>query len=283
VNEQSTPLPPRDEITDDGVFKVVADSYEAVYAELTASDTFNRLWRTNAYQNDFPLEFAHIGFLTTREARQVLKTLGLTSESILVDLACGGCGPGLWMAEETGASLVGVDPAAAGLALAAARARQVGLDGRATFRRGTFTATGLANAAADAVISIEAFQYAPDKSAALSEIHRVLCPGGRVALIAFEVDPTRVTDIPVLGVDPVPDYRPLLEAAGFELTAYEETPGWEDRVYGAFQAIVDSAEQLTAEMGEVAAGGAITEATLTLSLRPYPRRVLACALRDDCS
>jgi hypothetical protein len=79
----------------------------------------------------------------------------------------------------------------------------------------------------------------------------------------------------------VPDYRPLLETAGFELTTYEETPGWEDRVYGAFQAIVDHAEQLTAEMGEAAAGGAITEATVTLSLRPYPRRILACALRDD--
>jgi SAM-dependent methyltransferase len=281
MTEQNTPPPLSDEVTDDGVFQVVADSYEAVYTALTASETFNRIWRTNAYHDDFPPEFAHIGFLTTREARQVLDALGLTAESVLVDLACGGGGPGLWVAKESGATLIGVDPATAGLALAAARARQVGLDRRAEFKRGTFAATGLADTAADAAMTIEAFQYAPDKRAALSEIHRVLLPGGRLAIVAFEVDPTRVSGIPVLGVNPVPDYRPLLETAGFELTTYEETPGWEDRVNGAFQAIVDHAEQLTAEMGEAAAGGAITEATVTLSLRPYPRRILACAFRDD--
>jgi ubiquinone/menaquinone biosynthesis C-methylase UbiE len=281
MTEQNTPPPLSEEVTDDGVFQVVADSYDAVYAALTESETFNRIWRTNAYQDDFPPEFAHIGFLTTGEARQIAETLGLDAESTLVDLACGGGGPGLWMAKESGASLIGVDPATAGLALATARARRVGLDSRAKFRRGTFAATGLADSAADAAMSIEAFQYAPDKSAALSEIHRVLRPGGRLAIVAFEVDPTRVTGIPVLGVDPVPDYRPLLEAARYELTAYEETPGWEDRVYAAFQAILDNADQLTAEMGEAAAGGAITEATVTMSLRPYPRRVLACALRDN--
>jgi SAM-dependent methyltransferase len=281
MTEQNTPPPLSDEVTDDGVFQVVADSYEAVYAALTASETFNRIWRTNAYLDDFPLEYAHIGFLTTREARQVLESLGLNGQSTLVDLACGGGGPGLWMVKESGASLIGVDPASAGLALAAARAHQVGLDGRAEFRRGTFAEIGLADAAADAAMSIEAFQYAPDKRAALREIHRVLRPGGRLAIVAFEVDPTTVAGIPVLGVDPVLDYRPLLEAEGFELTACEETPGWQDRVYGAFQAIVDNAEQLTSEMGEAAAGGAITEATVTLSLRPYPRRILACALRDN--
>jgi SAM-dependent methyltransferase len=282
MTEQNTPPPLSDEVTDDGgVFQVVADSYEAVYAALATSETFNRIWRTNAYHDDFPSEFAHIGFLTTGEAGRVLEALGLTGESILVDLACGGGGPGLWMAKKSGASLIGVDPAAAGLALAAVGARRVGLDGRAEFRQGTFADTGLADATADAAMSIEAFQYAPDKRAALSEVHRVLHPGGRLAVVAFEVDPTRVAGIPVLGGDPVPDYRPLLEAAGFELTAYEETPGWEDRVYGAFQAVVDSAEQLTDEMGETAASGAITEATVTLSLRPYPRRILACALRNN--
>ena len=281
MTEQNAPPSLSDKVTDDGVFQIVVDSYEAVYAALTASETFNRIWRTNAYHDDFPPEFAHIGFLTTGEAGRVLEALGLTGESILVDLACGGGGPGLWMAKESGASLIGVDPAAAGLALAADRARRVGLDGRAEFRRGTFANTGLADSAVDAAMSVEAFQYAPDKRAALSEARRVLRPGGRLAIVAFEVDPKTVTGIPVLGKDPVSDYRPLLEAAGFELTAYEEPPGWEDRVYGAFQAIVDAAEQLTAEMGEVAAGGALTEATVTLSLRPYPRRILACALREN--
>ena len=66
-------------------------------------------------------------------------------------------------------------------------------------------------------MSVDAFQYAPDKRAALAEFFRILRPGGRVSIIAFEVDPAKVAGVPVIGADPIPDYRPLLEAGtGFE-------------------------------------------------------------------
>jgi SAM-dependent methyltransferase len=266
-----------DAVTDDGVFQVVGDSYDAVYASLSDGDTFNRIWRSNAYNDDFPTEFAHIGFLTTAEAGRVLEALDLDSDSTLVDLACGGGGPGLWFTREVGASLIGVDPAEAGLSMARARAQRTGLDERAEFKKGSFERTGLPDSVGDAVVTIEAFQYAPNKQTALAEISRILRPGGRLAIVAFEVDPAKVVGLPVLGVDPVPDYRPLLEEAGLRVVTYEETPGWEERVFGAFQAILDSASTLTAEMGEAAASGAITEATVTVAMRPYPRRVLAVA------
>lgn len=128
-------------------------------------------------------------------------------------------------------------------------------------------------------MSVDAFQYAPDKRAALAEFFRILRPGGRVSMIAFEVDPAKVTGVPVIGVDPIPDYVPLFEAAGFDVEAYEETPGWRERVNAAFGAIVDASDTLTAEMGTRAASGAIAEAMLTVQLHPYPRRVLAVARR----
>jgi ubiquinone/menaquinone biosynthesis C-methylase UbiE len=269
------------EVTDDGVFQVVLDGYEAVYTALTSSETFNRIWRTIAYNNDFPADFAHIGFLTTSEARHLVEALGLGADALLVDLACGGGGPGLWMASETGASLIGVDPAEAGLTMARARARKVGLDQRAKFKKGSFEDTGLTESGANAVVTIEAFQYAPDKRAALAEIRRILRRGGRLAVIAFEVDPAKVVGVPVLEVDPVPDYRPLLEEAGFEVNAYDETPRWEERVYGAFQAVLDAVSTLTEEMGVQAAADVIAEATVTMTMRPYPRRVFAVASRCD--
>src|SRR5262249_15186937 len=54
----------------------------------------------------------------------------------------------------------GVDPSAAGLAAARQRAAGVGLADRARFQHGTFEHTNLAEDTADAVMSIDALQYA---------------------------------------------------------------------------------------------------------------------------
>lgn len=267
------------EVTGTGVFRVVLDGYDAIYDALPRGEIFSRLWRANAYRGDFPAEFAHIGFLTLAEAHRMRELLHLGPGDVFADLACGAGGPGLWMAKQTGASLIGADPSAAGLAAARTRARAAGLGDRSRFRQGTFEQTNLPGGAVDAAMSVDAFQYAPGKRAALAEFFRILRPGGRVSIIAFEVDPAKVAGVPVLGADPVPDYVPLLEAAGFDVEAYEEPPGWCERVNAAFGAIVAASDAITAEMGERAAAGAVTEAMLTLQVQPYPRRVLAVARR----
>ena len=262
------------------MFQSVRDGYDAVYDVLPQSKTFAEIWRANAYNGDFPEEFAHIGFLTLAEGARLLDLLQLAPGSLLVDVACGHGGPGLWAAKSTQSNLIGIDPSVAGLAAARLRAEQVGLADKARFAEGTFQQTGLPDGSADAVISIEAFQYTPDKQAALAELRRILRPGGRLGIVCFEVDPAKVVGIPVLGVDPVPDYAPLLRDGGFELNAYEETPGWESRVYGTFSALLGATDTLTAEMGEHAVAGTLLEAMLTVQMEPYPRRVLFVAQRQ---
>jgi SAM-dependent methyltransferase len=266
-------------VTETGVFQDVLDGYDAVYQALPHSETFNRLWRTHAYHGDFPQEFAHIGFLTIAEAHRMSELLQIGADDVLVDLACGGGGPGLWMATQSGASLIGVDPSAAGLIAARARARDVGLAGSARFHQGTFEHADLTAAVADAVMSVEAFHYAPDKRAAMAEAARILRPGGRWVFITFEVEPAKVEAVPILGVDPVADYAPLLETGGLTIEAYEETAGWYERVNAAFSAIVDTADTLAAEMGERAAAAAVVEARLIVELQPFPRRVLVAVSR----
>ena len=84
-----------------------------------------------------------------------------------------------------------------------------------------------------------------------------------------------------MGVDPVGNYRPLLELAGFDVLAYEETAGWAERVEAAFSAIVNAADVLAGEMGEQASASAVAEAMITLEIQPYPRRILAVASRPS--
>ncbi len=198
-----------DSVNANGAFEVVVEGYDAVYASVAASPTFGQLWAEHACGGAFPAEFAHISFLTLDELRDMADYLALGKDAVLADLACGGGGgPGLWAAMRSGALLFGVDPSWAGLAQARKRVGRVALADRARYQQGTFAMTGLADKAADGALSVDAMQYAPDKSHMFREIHRILRPGGRLAFSAFEVEPERVDGLPVFGVRPRVRLRP---------------------------------------------------------------------------
>jgi ubiquinone/menaquinone biosynthesis C-methylase UbiE len=264
-------------IAQGGAIDVVVEGYDAVYAAISQSAMFSRIWRKHVLGGDYPMDFAHISFLTLIELQGMRQRLALRRGAALVDLACGAGGPGLWIAKVADATLVGVDPSAIGLTHARARADSVGIANKARFTQGTFAATGLADAAADGAMSVHALQYAPDKRAGLKEAARILRPGGRLVFTTFEVEPQRVEGLPVLGVDPVADYRPLLEEQEFAIESYQETRGWAERVQATFTAVIEAMPVLTSEMGGRAASALGLEAALTLRYRPYRRRVLAAA------
>lgn len=258
---------------------VVATGYDAVYEATPRSPTLRRLWRELALGGDFPEEFLHISLVTLPQLRRMAAELRLAPGDTLVDLGCGMAGPALWVARETGARLIGVDFSPVAVALASERANKLGLSTVARFVVGSFEETGLEDASADAVMSEDALQYAPDKSAALREAARILRPGGRLVFTAFELEPDHVAELPALGEDPVDDYRPLLSAAGFSIEVYEEVSGWPEPMTRTYSALLNAGEDLKREMGEVAAQALFLELSLTLQRQVYRRRVLVAATR----
>ena len=257
----------------------VATGYDAVYTALPGSPTLRGIWRTHALGADYPEGFEHISFLTLPEMRNMATQLRLVEGSVLVDLGCGMGGPGLWIARETGAQLVGIDFSNVALAHARARALALHLADHARFVPGTFARTGLGDASVDGAISVDALQYAPNKQAAFEEAARILRPGARLVFACFELDPPRVAGLPVLGTDPVEDYRPVLEAAGFDVVSYGETAAWRGRVAETYQAVVDARPALAEEMGETACMALLSEVSVTLQLQPYRRHVFVSATR----
>ena len=257
---------------------VIADGYDAFYESWDRSRTLRRIWRDHVTGPDYPEAFAHISFLSLAQLRALAGALHLVRDALLVDLACGAGGPGLWIARETGARLVGRDLSAVATRRAMERATALGMESQADFAVGSFERTGLATESADAVMTIDALQYAPDKAKAISETARILRHGGRFAFVAFELDVDRVAGLG-LWEDPVGDYRPLLEDSGFEIASYEQLPGWDDLVAAGFGAVVSEQDALVAEMGEAAAAATVLEASITLELRPYCGHVFAVAVR----
>lgn len=258
----------------------LSSGYSTVYDATPNSPTLQRLWHEHAEGPDFPEEFGHISFVTLDQLRRMAGELGLSAGSTLVDLGCGRGGPALWMARETGADLIGVDFSPVAVQQAGERATQLGLGERARFVVGTFAETGLDDAFADGVMSEDALQYAPDKRALFAEAARISKPGGRFVFTAFEMEPERVQGLPVFGVDPVADFRPILEQSGFRVDTYEETPGWLETVTNTYSALVAARETLDREMGEAASASLATELLLTLNQKPYRSRVLVAATRE---
>jgi ubiquinone/menaquinone biosynthesis C-methylase UbiE len=258
--------------------ELVAAGYDAVYRAYPGSPTLERIWRDGTQESGAE-HLNQMSFVTIAELRRLIELLSIPPGATLLDLGCGTGGPGLWLAGKCGAQLIGVDISTVAITRAAESARTLEPSNSAHFRVGKLNGTGLEGGVADAAVSIDALQYAPNKLAVLSEAARLLRPGGRLGLTTFELVPKRAAAVPIYGKDPVPDLRPLLKQAGFAVDSYIETTGWRERVTRIFESVLAEQQQLTAELGADATGALVAEAHLGLSARIYRRRVLATATR----
>lgn len=157
---------------------------------------------------------------------EVVAALGVVDGQVLLDLACGRGGYGLEIARRSGVRVVGVDFSAVAIGQARRRADASGLADRAEFRVGELTRTGLAAGSVDAVLVVDAVQFAEPLPQALREVRRVLVPGGRLVMTCWEV------------VDPADERLPealrrldlarRLPLAGFADVEVADRPAWRE-------------------------------------------------------
>lgn len=256
----------------------IAVGYDTFYEMWGQSPTLRRIWHEHVTGSDYPDAFAHISFLPLAQLRLLGDALQVSDGHVVLDIACGAGGPGLWVTHEHGSRLIGIDISSVAVRKASERSRALGLGARTEFALGTFANTGLASESVDGVMTVDALQYAPSKAAAVAEVARVLRPGRRFVMVAFELDAARIAGLPVW-TDPIGDYRPLLESEGFDVLAYETVPGWRGSVRDAYRSVLAEREALRSEMGEAAAEAIALEASITLDLDPYAGHVMATAVR----
>jgi SAM-dependent methyltransferase len=213
------------------VFSVPASAVEA------------RIW-AEVYGDEYPAEVEPYSFISVSELDRFVGELGVRAGEVLADVGCGRGGPGLWVASQLNARLVGIDIAPPALDAARARAAALGLAGVAEFRAGSFADTGLPAASVHAVMCVDALVFAEDKRAAAVEFARIVRPGGRVMLTSWDYHRQ-----PGGGLPQVPDHRPVFAEAGFEILSYDETDQWRERQVRTRELMLAAVDELAAERG----------------------------------
>jgi SAM-dependent methyltransferase len=214
-----------------------------------------------------PPEMVSNSLLSWSGIAEVTTALRLTRGQTLVDLACGRGSYGREVARRTGARLVGLDFSAVAVALAA---RGTGQRGRAGYFVGNFTAIGLRDRSADAVMCIDAIQFSDPPLAALGECRRILARGGRLAVTAWE--PTWPADQRLPERTRRMNLARDLAEVGFEQVTVIGKPDW----YAAERTLWETALRVDAN-DDPALASLREEARQALATFGSKRRVFATA------
>jgi SAM-dependent methyltransferase len=197
-----------------------AEYFDAWYANMVGSSLMDDIQQRLL---GLPPHLLSTSLLAWDGIAEVADALRVSSSDTLLDLACGRGGYGLEVASRTGARLVGVDFSAE--AVRQARECAARLNRTADFRVGDLAATGLEPGSVDAVMCIDAIQFAEDAAAAYRELLRVVRPGGRAVLTCWEARQQGDERLP-------PRMRRTrvaadLLAAGFDDVQMAEKPDWQ--------------------------------------------------------
>lgn len=165
--------------TSDARKQSYADMVRGYYNLVT--DIYERGWGDSFH---FAPRFRGEHFETSlrRHQHYLALKLGLKAEQRALDVGCGVGGPMREIARFTGARIAGVNNNRYQLEKARVKNRKERVDHLCQLIEADFMHIPESDASFDAVYALEATCHAPDKTALLRELHRVLKPGGKIAI-----------------------------------------------------------------------------------------------------
>jgi SAM-dependent methyltransferase len=195
--------------------------------------------------------------------------LRLPHDGLLLDIGCGRGGYGIEVALRAGARLVGVDFSAVAVEQAQSISARRLPAGRSEFRVGSLVETGLSTGIADALMCVDAVQFAEPPLAALIEFRRLLTPGGRLALTCWEAVGSSDDRVPrrIYAVN----LRRDLPKAGFVDVEVHEKPEWRQAERAMWE------QALAAPASDAAVRSLQSEGRRSLDTFDSLRRVFATA------
>jgi SAM-dependent methyltransferase len=226
------------------------------------SPTLRAIWKS-AYGSEYAEEAESFGFAGRTDFEFATKQLELGPGDRFLDMGCGGGGPGLWLAERTGASVFGVDIAPEAITAARRRAAdRQGADG--TFFVADCAHTGL-DGAFDAAVAFDSLWMILDKAAAIREIARLLRVGAKLVMTTWE--------------PPYLSYGELLVEAGFDVVDRFEPEHWQPSQLAVYRGILDHRDALSQELGAAAAQVLFDEASEAPPQLENTERIRLLAMR----
>jgi cyclopropane fatty-acyl-phospholipid synthase-like methyltransferase len=166
-------------------------------------------------------------FTTTAELDALHEALGVGPEARVLDIGSGLGGPAIYLAQNYGCQVTGIDISDERVQLARRAARVAGVTHRVEFVTGDVLTAAFSADTFDAIVSHNVWLTVTNKAYLFDRCRRMLRPGGRMAstLIvktgAWTAPPHQSTEIawPIPTVD---DYRAYAERAGLRVHSLDD-------------------------------------------------------------
>ena len=202
------------------------DLYDTAY-ENYGVDVYAQI-RTETYGEDL----GQTSWVTTRESNEIPRLLELAETSRIIEVGCGSGRYALRVAAQTGSRILGLDVNPYGIQTANALASTQGLESLVKFQEcDASKPLAFDDGAFDAVFSNDVLCHLPGRPAVLSELARVLRPGGKLLFSDALIVGGFITNEELATRSSIGFYvfsspganEHLIETAGFELLQTMDT------------------------------------------------------------